>query len=616
MRTSSKFQLLCAGWLLLFSLSSHADTEKYLPAVAYYIINDIEPEPAGTITLPDISYSGEYTVSWQLEQAGEYYVLEALTADSGNNRWQQVYSGSAASWNVSQTSNGRYKYQVKACDSDGCGNYLESAYVRVDLPPTEPTNVIAEQSGDENSIRWTASRLQPDSIAKTPLKQNGLVSTQLAKSQLTETQAGGTITYLLEQSINGDNYQLLEQTTATSFNHTVTPDETRRYRVSACDNASCSKPSAQSNAVGGLVGSSRFTGSLSNNQVNFTWDAVAGATRYLVQVQYNGGEWLTVDFTEELYYLYDLPGEGAFNFRVRACDAATCYEGSSQHYSVSVNSSAQCLQFAQQFQVFNQDGSYYLVSPDPTPVIEFIPGTLLIPVRKDDEARMGLWQISAQQSQAEHWQLASISKAEFKQAGPASGGLYMSCQAGESSSAILHYRNVDGSDSFSLQAEMSNGVVPVLTMLEPVVVRPSRPVAVVDGSTITLSWASLPANTDLVEVFVSYGGSRWVDVTNSPQRVGSGNDQAVFADLEDGSRIFKIRACDLTQICTDFSDLSNETVIGLAPVVYEDSENNLYVWFHSRFNNYYFKLSENGDNWQAQSLTLQDWNALNPGGEL
>ncbi|WP_281560851.1 hypothetical protein [Thalassomonas sp. RHCl1] len=611
MLTSSKFPFLCAGWLLLFSTFSQANTEEYVPVVVHYIMDEIEPEAAGTITLPDISNTGEYTVSWTLEQPGEYYVLEALTADSGNNHWQQVFSGDATSWSVSQADNGRYKYQVKACDSNGCGNYLESAYVTVELPPSEPSNVIAEQVGNENSVRWTASTLASNSIAKSALKPAAMASTQVAKTAQTQTQTSEIITYLLEQSINGDNYQPLEQTTATSFSHTVTENETRRYRVSACDQDLCSKPSAQSNAVGGFAGTNRFTGSASGNQVNFTWDEVTGATSYLIQVQYNGGEWLIVAFTEELYYLYDLPGEGQYNFRVRACDALTCYEGSAQQYAVTINSSAQCRQFADQFQIYSDNGNYYLVSPDPTPAIEFIPGTLLIPVRKDNELRMGLWQISPLQSPAEHWQLTSISKAEFKQAGAASGGLYMSCQPGESSSAILSYRNVDGSDSFSVQAEMSNGVVPTLTMLDSVV-RPSRPVALLEGTTITLNWDSIPENTDLVEIYVSYGGSRWVDVTNSLQRVGSGNEQAVFTDLEEGSRIFKIRACDLNRACTEFSELSNETVIGSAPVVYRDSEGNLYLWFPSRSANAYYKLSEGSNGWQAEYLTAQEWNTLDP----
>ena len=446
--------------LTLFAVEAFA-ARPTPPPLLQYIMDEVEPEAAGFITLPKYSESGEYELSWGLDEAADSYVLEKYTADIGQTQWQSVYTGNATSLAIEETNNGRYKYRIQGCIGGVCGLYLESDYIHVDIPPAAPANVVAIQSGDQNIITWNAVTLSASTgtSAAKPAGETSLASTT------NEVTSADAVVYYLEQSVNGNDYQVIEQTTATGYSHTAKANEASRYRVSACDPVSrvCTGASTPSNIVGGLAGTDNLAGSFANNQVSLSWNPVPGAVYYLLEVQINGGQWTELDLAYQNYYRYDDIGEGSYTFRIRPCDSEACYEASQQNYSIGVAESGQCRLLENRLEGYIGSSAYYLRSPDPTPDVEMMPGMLRSNLTKgggllmiasvtESEARMGHWQISPAASPGSGWTLQLLSGNEFKQAAPTRGGLYMTCRQENATTARLTFVNAGASDSFTVSA--------------------------------------------------------------------------------------------------------------------------------------------------------------------
>ncbi|MEW5249261.1 FG-GAP-like repeat-containing protein [Microbulbifer sp. 2201CG32-9] len=112
------------------------------------------PEP-GTVSVPESSATGSYTVSWGATSvAPDHYELQERK-NSGS--WVTVYSGSATSKAISGNSDGNYAYRVRACYS-GCSDFSPSASLIVNIPK------LSIESINEGEVRvawlgWSADRI-------------------------------------------------------------------------------------------------------------------------------------------------------------------------------------------------------------------------------------------------------------------------------------------------------------------------------------------------------------------------------------------------------------------------------------------------------------------------
>ncbi|MGJ8682172.1 hypothetical protein [Paraglaciecola sp.] len=95
------------------------------------------------------------------------------------------------------------------------------------------------------------------------------------------------------------------------------------------------------------------------------------------------------------------------------------------------------------------------------------------------------------------------------------------------------------------------------------VLRPSTPTAVLTGDSIHLTWADVPASNGYIQVWVSFNGGDWVDVTYSPQRTLLTNYEVIYENLNAGTRVFKVTSC-YEFVCSEFSEESNLTEIATA----------------------------------------------------
>ena len=99
------------------------------------------PPPVPSISGPNTSTSGTYTLTWQSNGAARY-VLQGEGAGT-------IYNGTANS-TVRINTNGVYSYKVKACDSSGyasgCSNYSNTISVTVNIPAPPPVPSISGPS--------------------------------------------------------------------------------------------------------------------------------------------------------------------------------------------------------------------------------------------------------------------------------------------------------------------------------------------------------------------------------------------------------------------------------------------------------------------------------------
>lgn len=166
------------------------------------------PLPPPTI-YPPVRNGTDHTVSWSSKSPSRY-VLEQAVSGRG---WKVRYKGSATSWTQTAAAVGNYEYRVR--DIGGSGSpYSSVVVIIVSDPPPTPTLPASIQVGPNHTVTWTAS--------------------------------AGADTYQLDRVGEDGVWGTVYLGPVTQWTAVGTQAGTYRYRVTACTNAACSAPSADS----------------------------------------------------------------------------------------------------------------------------------------------------------------------------------------------------------------------------------------------------------------------------------------------------------------------------------------------------------------------------------
>ena len=96
----------------------------------------LPPGSAPTLTAPSSTTVDNYTVSWTtVATASSYELQERFNGGS----WSTIQNTSSTSRAISGKPNGTYGYQVRACNSSGCGSYSAISNVVVSVPQPPAT---------------------------------------------------------------------------------------------------------------------------------------------------------------------------------------------------------------------------------------------------------------------------------------------------------------------------------------------------------------------------------------------------------------------------------------------------------------------------------------------
>jgi len=257
----------------------------------------IPPSTAPGLSVPSISGTGSYTVSWTgVGGATSYMLQEQVNGGS----WTTSYSGSAASAALTGKSNGStYSYQVRACNAGGCGPWSGIQSVQIIFPPSAPTNAHQTMMGSPkviyNRVLWDAM----SSATQYDVKLD---------SSATLVYSGSDTSYLIESASFPDE-----------------PDGTHVAFVRACNAGGCSAwtkvPPYLMPAPPPLTGPSAS----SNGSYTLSWNSGGALVDYYVlQQQINGGGWSTVYVGSNLSNAFSGMADGTYGYQLQSCMVSTC----------------------------------------------------------------------------------------------------------------------------------------------------------------------------------------------------------------------------------------------------------------------------------------------------
>lgn len=168
------------------------------------------PPPVPPPTLyPPVRSGADHTVSWSVP-SGTHIVLEQAVSGRG---WKERYKGSATSWTQKDAAVGNYEYRARVIGGSG-SQYSAVVVIIVSNPPPTPTLPASIQVGPNHTVTWTAS--------------------------------AGADTYQLDRVGEDGVWGTVYLGPVTQWTAVGTQAGTYRYRVTACTNAACSAPSADS----------------------------------------------------------------------------------------------------------------------------------------------------------------------------------------------------------------------------------------------------------------------------------------------------------------------------------------------------------------------------------
>ncbi|MBB6243640.1 YD repeat-containing protein [Rhodanobacter sp. MP1X3] len=257
------------------------------------------PTTAPTLTVPATSTTGAYTVTWTTVSGATRYIVQEQANGGGA---VIVANGAATSWGASGKANGTYAYQVKACNSTGCGPLSAAGSVTVNVPsaPTSAPSltVPASSTTGSYSVTWTS--------------------------------VANTSSYTLQERLNGGSWTTVQSAAATSWNASGRASGSYGYQVQACNAVGCgpwsavgtitvSLPAVPSTAPALTVPATNGTGSYS-----VSWGTVNGAATYTVQQQVNGGGWTTLQNSAATSVGVSGETNGSYGYRVQGCNISGC----------------------------------------------------------------------------------------------------------------------------------------------------------------------------------------------------------------------------------------------------------------------------------------------------
>lgn len=253
------------------------------------------PSGVPSISLAATSTTGSYAVSWTAVSSATYYQLQEQV---NGGAWSDAQSTGAMSWSAAGKANGNYGYQVRACNSAGCGSYSTTSSISVQLVPTTAPTLSAPASNNTGTftVSWTG--------------------------------VSGAQTYALQEQANGGAWTNVQNTAATSWGTSGRGSGTYAYRVTACISLGCGPWSATSTVVVTLPPASApgLTAPSTNHSGSYgiSWTSVSAATRYELQEQINGGGWSTVQNTSAQSWNANGHATATYGYQVRGCNIGGC----------------------------------------------------------------------------------------------------------------------------------------------------------------------------------------------------------------------------------------------------------------------------------------------------
>ncbi|RDS81980.1 hypothetical protein [Dyella psychrodurans] len=211
--------------------------------------------------------------------------------------WTSIYNGSAATFTIHPAANGTYSFRVQACNVYGCGDWGQSTNVQLENVPSAPTSIsVPGASFNPVPVSWASSL--------------------------------NATTYSLEQSINGGGWAVVYDGGGASANVGVGVSGGYVYRVRACNTYGCSgyttSHTVSVTVPPTYVPSISVPGFSADGSYTVSWTGVNDANRYVLQEQYNGGGWTTVQDNGATHWSTAGRGAGTYGYQVIACNNAGC----------------------------------------------------------------------------------------------------------------------------------------------------------------------------------------------------------------------------------------------------------------------------------------------------
>ena len=146
------------------------------------------PRVPSAITGPTNSMDGSYTLNWGSSRGTTMYTLQEMIGD-GN--WTTVQNTATRSKSFSGKTNGKYKYQVKACSSSSfCSDWTAPHTVTVKVNSTPVVTAIANQSVLINGTQSVTVTVTDDDTDDT----HTVTATSSNTSKATVAVSGKTLT--------------------------------------------------------------------------------------------------------------------------------------------------------------------------------------------------------------------------------------------------------------------------------------------------------------------------------------------------------------------------------------------------------------------------------------
>jgi YD repeat-containing protein len=260
--------------------------------------NVAAPALAPSLTAPASAQANvAYTVSWTAVASTTSYELQEQP-DGG--AWTSIAFSAALSRQITHAAAGTFHYQVRACNTGGCGAWSAPATTVVAPPPTAPiapASVSASLAGNLSAITVTWS------------------SSPTATS------------YNVQQAINGGAWADIYSGTGTTASVANPGDGNFAYQARACNPTGCSAWTASAAVhvahIPPAPGSISVPGT-STGVLGISWPGVAYATSYSLEQSTDNANYGAVYNGAATSASIGVGATGVYYYRVRGCNANGC----------------------------------------------------------------------------------------------------------------------------------------------------------------------------------------------------------------------------------------------------------------------------------------------------
>ncbi|MCS4308915.1 RHS repeat-associated protein [Rheinheimera pacifica] len=565
-----------------------------------------EPAPA-TPGAPTVSLSGNtINTSWSaVTGATSYRIQQSVNGGS----WQaEINKGTTRSHAFSSMAGNSYRYRVRACNASACSAWSaisgSISILSVPAVPTKPTASLT--SINSITVSWAGgggSELPPchytgtchcrenepciplggGDIPVAAIKEDDGAMDSSALQADTGIQSTGTISYRIQQRLNGGSWQTeINAGTGTSRVFSSLAAGSYQYQVRACNaNNQCSAYTAVSNSISIVAipaAPAKPTASVSANTITASWNAVSGAASYRIQQRLNSGSWQSeINAGTATSRAFTGLNVGNYQYQVRACNAnnqCSVYSPVSDSRSVlSVPATpakpVASITSVNSITVSWAGGGGSELPPchytgtchcsDGQPCIPLDGGDIPVAAIKEDDGAMDS---SALQADAGIQSTGTIS---YRIQQRLNGGSWQTeINAGTGTSRAFTGLAV-GNYQYQVRACNANNqcsaysVVSDARSILATPAAPAKPAASVSGNSITASWGTVSGAT-FYTIQQRVNGGAWQAEVNA----GTATIRA-FTGLAVGSYQYQVRACNANNYCSAYSPISDAAAILAVP---------------------------------------------------